>query len=170
MNLNEASKDILMQLEAVIKNLKEEDFFKPIPSLNQSTLGQHVRHTLEFFTCLIDSLEGGIINYDKRDHDKVIETDQTVAIGVIENLIHFLSNPLNERELILEANYSLDNSPNSLIKSNFSRELAYNIEHAIHHMAIIKIGIKEIAPYIKLDDNFGVAVSTIKYQAQNKAG
>lgn len=170
MNLNEACKDILMQLQSVIKNLKEEDFFKPISSLNQSTLGQHVRHTLEFFTCLIENLENGIINYDKRDHDKIIETDPTVALAVIENLIHFLSKPLNEKELILEANYSFDNSPNSLIKTNFSRELAYNIEHAIHHMAIIKIGIKEIAPYLKLDDHFGVAVSTIKYQAQNKAG
>lgn len=169
MNLNEACKDILVQLESVIKNLKEDDFFKPISALNQSTLGQHVRHTLEFFTCLIDNYESGIINYDKRDHDKVIETDPTVALAVIENLKQFLSKSLIDKELILEANYSFNDSPNSLIKTNFSRELAYNIEHAIHHMAIIKIGIKEIAPYINIDSHFGVAISTIKYQTQKKA-
>lgn len=169
MNLNEACKGILMQLGAVIRELNEEDFYKPISSLNNSTIGQHIRHTLEFFTCLIENFDKGIINYDNRDHDKVIESDPTVALGVINNIINFLEIPVNNKELILEANYNLDNTIITPIKTNLSRELAYNIEHAIHHMAIIKIGIKEIAPYIELPSHFGVAVSTIKYQEQKFA-
>jgi hypothetical protein len=42
--------------------------------------------------------------------------------------------------------------------------LVYNIEHAVHHMAIMKIGIREVADYINLPDNFGIAVSTLRYR------
>ena len=36
------------------------------------------------------------------------------------------------------------------ISTNYFRELTYNIEHAIHHMAIMKIGVREVAPYVTL--------------------
>jgi len=42
------------------------------------------------------------------------------------------------------------------------RELQYNIEHAVHHLAIIKIGVKTLEDSFKLDDNFGIAASTIR--------
>ena len=67
MNLNEACKDILRQLEAVLNNINEEDFKKPISTLNNSTIGQHIRHTLEFFTCLMYNCEIGVVNYDNRE-------------------------------------------------------------------------------------------------------
>ena len=54
MELTAACKNVLGQLSRVTNEIKESDFIKPVPSLNQSTLGQHVRHTLEFFICLID--------------------------------------------------------------------------------------------------------------------
>ena len=52
--------------------------------------------------------------------------------------------------------------------SNLDRELVYNIEHAIHHMALIKIGIKEVAPQLQLPEGFGVANSTIRHKKQQK--
>ncbi|MEQ8926295.1 MAG: DinB family protein [Fulvivirga sp.] len=164
MKLIEACKEILRQLDTVINSIKDEDFTKPIPSLNSSTVGQHVRHTLEFFTCLINSAKTGQVNYDNRDHDQVIEQDKTVAQAVVTDIINFLdSTPLNT-ELVLQANYSLSDDDCTSINTNLYRELAYNIEHAIHHMAILKVGIKEVAPYVTLPSHFGVAVSTIKYQ------
>ncbi len=164
MKLNEACKDILMQLDTVIKDINEDDFVKPIPSLNKSTIGQHIRHTLEFFMCLMNNISTGEINYDKRDHDKVIETDRFIASAMVKQLIVFLNEVKEDVSLNLDASYSLQDDDSTVIKTNLFRELAYNIEHAIHHMAIIKIGIKEIAPYVKLPSHFGIAVSTIKYQ------
>jgi hypothetical protein len=155
-----------MQLDTVIKNIKEEDFSRDIPTLNNSTIGQHIRHTLEFFTCLINNYQLGVINYDKRDHDKVIEKDPEIALAVIMDIISFLDAHKEDIPLSLEANYCLSDNLITVIKTNLFRELAYNIEHAIHHMAIIKIGIQEIAPYIKIPSHFGVAVSTIKFQQQ----
>ncbi|QSE98592.1 DinB family protein [Fulvivirga lutea] len=164
MKLTEACKEILKQLDSVINSIKDEDFAKPIPSLNNSTIGQHVRHTLEFFTCLISSCKNGAVNYDKRDHDAVIEQDRTVAEAVIADIINFLDDAPSNIQLTLVANYNLYDEENTAIETNLYRELAYNIEHAIHHMALIKVGLKEIASYISLPSNFGVAVSTIKFQ------
>ncbi|MDX1476670.1 MAG: hypothetical protein R3301_03155 [Saprospiraceae bacterium] len=48
--------------------------------------------------------------------------------------------------------------------SSLERELIYNIEHTIHHLAIIKIGLAIIAPDIPLPAHFGVAPSTVKYK------
>jgi hypothetical protein len=49
-------------------------------------------------------------------------------------------------------------------QSNIERELMYNIEHTIHHLAIIKIGLNAVAPQIALSEHFGVAPSTIRHK------
>jgi hypothetical protein len=51
------------------------------------------------------------------------------------------------------------------IPSNYYREIAYNLEHTIHHMALIRVGINEVS-MIELPQDFGVAYSTIKYRQQ----
>jgi hypothetical protein len=67
-------------------------------------------------------------------------------------------------EVILELSHTKSDEDSVKIKSSLERELAYNIEHAIHHMAIIKIALKTLFPKVKLADNFGVAYSTVRYQ------
>ena len=51
MNLREAGSDILTQLTELVSQIREEDFAKPSDTLSKSTIGQHIRHTLEFFMC-----------------------------------------------------------------------------------------------------------------------
>jgi len=164
MKLTEASINILHELRDVIVQLTDLDFKTPIEVLGNSTIGQHTRHTLEFFVCLEKSLESGIINYDQRDHDKLIESDKDLSLSVIDQLISFLSSCKENQTLKLASNYDVLSSEVNIVDSNLHRELVYNIEHAIHHMAIIKIGIRAIATYVQLPEHFGVAISTIKYQ------
>ena len=52
-----------------------------------------------------------------------------------------------------------------LIETNYHRELLYNLEHCIHHQALIKVAIIQNAT-IAVDENFGVARSTIEYRNQ----
>jgi RNA-binding protein YhbY len=49
------------------------------------------------------------------------------------------------------------------IESNYTRELLYNLEHSIHHQALIKVAILQNNSII-IDENFGVAHSTIEYR------
>ena len=76
--LSQAANHILKQLSDVIDQITEEDFRKPSVELN-ATIGQHLRHTLEFFICLEQGYGHGVINYDKRLHNKAMENDKFIA-------------------------------------------------------------------------------------------
>lgn len=164
MKITKACTNILSQLTDMVSQLTEQDFIKPVDTLGNSTIGQHLRHTLEFFICLEKGFEAGIINYDKRAHDKLIETDRFIALSVLSKINEFIVSHYSDKALKLEAAYDLDKEEFVMIETNYLRELVYNIEHAVHHMAIMKIGIREAAPYVKLSHDFGIAASTIRYQ------
>lgn len=156
--------NILGQLENAITKVSSRDFVRPSTALGGSSIGQHIRHTLEFFVCLESGFDRGVVNYDNRAHDKLIEKDKTRALATLVGIRNFIIiNNSDNKSLILEGIYDQDSTEVYTIGTNFYRELAYNIEHAIHHMAMIKIGINEVASYVKLPAGFGVAASTIRY-------
>jgi hypothetical protein len=164
MHLNQACINILDQLGDLVSQIKEGDYSKPIETLSNSTIGQHMRHTLEFFICLEGGFRNGIINYDKRAHDKLIETDKFLGLSTINRIRDFIHKQLEDRSLDLEVGYDVSTDEFITIATNYSRELVYNIEHAVHHMALIKIGVREAASYINLPSDFGIAASTIRYK------
>jgi hypothetical protein len=164
MSLHKACCNILIQLTDLVNQISEQDFSKPVSSLGNSSIGQHLRHTLEFFICLEQGFEKGLINYDKRAHDKLIESDKFIALSTLGKIYEFINVQRADKNLKLEAGYDLEKEEFVTIETNFLRELIYNIEHAVHHMAIMKIGIREIAPDIQLPHDFGIAASTIRYQ------
>lgn len=164
MQLLNACISILNQLEGTIQQLNDTDFSKPSSALGRSTVGQHTRHTLEFFICLEKGFQKGIVNYDRRAHDKLIETDKFIALDAIDRIRKFVSSQRKDYPLKLEVGYERESEDCLTIETNYFRELTYNIEHAVHHMAIMKIGLREIAPYVKFAPDFGIAVSTIRHQ------
>jgi hypothetical protein len=163
-DLSKACSQILHQLSELVHQLREEDFNRPSKALSNSTIGQHLRHTLEFFMCFESGFEAGIINYDKRAHDKLIESDKYIALAAIDRIKLFVSSLNTNKSLLLEVGYDLTQEEFISIETNVLRELVYNIEHAVHHMAIMKIGVREIAGYINLPYDFGIAASTIRYK------
>jgi len=166
MNIKTASETVLLQLSDVINQIKPTDYLTPIKSLSNSTLGQHIRHILEFFVCLEESSITHVVNYDNRHRDNQIEENPLFALTTVQRIIQFIKTSPADLDLKLEINYDLEGDDTLEIVSNFQRELVYNVEHAIHHMAIIKIGLVEITPYIKLPEGFGVAVSTLRFRKQ----
>lgn len=166
MPIQQSARGLLSQLVEVMDQLSDEDFTKPIEVLSGSSVGQHIRHTIEFFLCLMDGANKGEINYDERRHDKFIETDRRLAISVIQSIDEFLAGKVEDHTMNLVANYEVEGDELVSIPSSLYRELAYNIEHAIHHMALIKIGVRAIGEHIVLPKHFGVASSTVRYQKQ----
>lgn len=164
--LYNAGLTVLTQLADAIGQISEADFRKPSPALSNATLGQHLRHTLEFFVCLEQGYESGVVNYDKRQHDKAIENDKFVALGTINRVLDFVNQKPADKRMVLEVGYLEDSEACVPVETNFMRELTYNIEHAVHHMAIMKIGIREVAPNTVIPKSFGVAVSTLRYREE----
>lgn len=157
-------KHILDQLATLVREIDERDFMKPSVALSQSTIGQHIRHTLEFFICFEQGYKTGVVNYDKRAHDKLIENDKFIALSTINRIAMFVTSLNPSRALKLEAGYDVASDEVLIIDTNTIRELVYNIEHAVHHMALIKIGVRENAPYLQLPQDFGIAASTIRHK------
>lgn len=162
MTIQQAVHEILNQLEGSIVQLTDGQYCQGVDTLSGASIGQHVRHVVEMFVCLEHGYCTGIVNYEKRKREIVIETSSEKAIEIIHHINTHLCP--NNKELILEAGF--DENSNELISfpTNYFREIAYNLEHAIHHMALIKIGIREVSD-IQLSDGYGVASSTIKYRS-----
>lgn len=161
MNLHQAISNIFIQLNNSVSQLSNNQFTQPISSLSNATIGQHVRHILELFLCLDSGYDAGIVNYENRKRDQNIETNKSFALQLMHSIDAGLNKP--DKKLVLEAGYD-DLSEDVLqIETNYLRELVYNLEHTVHHMALIRVGLLELSS-IELPESFGVASSTIKYR------
>ena len=166
MELQKVSKSILNQLIQVSEQFSGDQFSQPLEVLSGNTIGKHVRHIIEFFDLMMIGASSGFVNYDKRNHDKVIETNSQLAVDKMNSLITEIDAISEDFTLTLEVNYGALDTQQQSVKSSYFRELQYNIEHAIHHMAIIKIAISACFKEVELPPNFGVAYSTVRYQKE----
>ncbi len=162
--LCKASLRVLDQLYAVVERLRSDDYCKPSSSLGGSTLGQHVRHTIEFFQCLEQGAGTGVVNYDRRSHDKQLEENAALALEVIGQIRRQVEATEQDRQLVLQTGYGHSEYEIQEMTTTYFRELAYNLEHAVHHMAIMRIGLSDVAPYVDLPFDFGIAASTIRHR------
>jgi len=63
----------------------------------------------------------------------------------------------------LKANFCTEYDQPIQIKTTYLRELAYCLEHSIHHQALIKVGLLEINCMYYIDDAFGLALATFRH-------
>lgn len=161
MELKRNVEEVIFKLEDSLDKLSDGDYSIPLRILSGASIGQHVRHIIELFSCLINGYENGLVNYEKRKRDPAIESDKELANKSLGWICHH-ANKAN-KALLLELNYDDLSDKFMYIETNFFRELAYNLEHAVHHMALIRIGVQAISS-IQLPEDFGVASSTVKYR------
>lgn len=163
MQLQNAIQNVFAQLSETIKQLTDEQYNRSSQTLSNATIGQHTRHIIEMFLCLENGYESGVVNYEKRKRDVKIETEKDFALQLLLDIYKGLGKP--DKDLVLEATYNEDSDELIEFRTNYRREIAYNLEHTIHHMALIKVGILE-STEIVLPDGFGVASSTIKHKKE----
>ena len=146
------------QFKDILRQLPEERYTTPCSVLSNATIGQHTRHIIELYLCLINGYKHAVVSYDNRQRDRRIEADISFAITQLEFIQANLERPNKE----IQMGYELNGEENRLV-SNYFREVMYNLEHAIHHHALIKIGIEHLTD-LDLPESFGVAPSTIAYK------
>lgn len=147
-------------LSGLLSQLSQEQYTQPCPNLSGATIGEHTRHIIELFQCLQSQYDSGVVNYELRQRDYVIQTD----IGAAQNAIHQILDTLQKPQRNLELQQSLGGQKFS-IPTNYFRELVYNLEHCIHHQALIKVALLPLENII-VEEHFGVAPSTIEYRKQ----
>lgn len=161
MQLQQSIKHVFLQLTDSLDQLTTEQYTMPSKTLFNATIGQHVRHIIELFVCLQNGYYSGIVNYENRKRDNRIEQDKNFARQLLIEIYKGLHN--EDKTLLLEANYDELSDESLLISTNYFREIVYNLEHTVHHMALIRVGINEVSS-IELPSGYGVAASTIKYK------
>ena len=157
--------EIIDQLIDLLNDIELSVYKDALQPLHYSTVGQHVRHITEFYLCALIGYENGIVNYDSRERNLLIESDKDFAVKTLENVKQQLKTLKSDRNLILKSKFGGDETLD--ISSSFFRELTYLIEHTIHHLAIIKIGLNEVYPEINIPKKFGVAHSTLQYRVES---
>ncbi|MDI5895717.1 MAG: DinB family protein [Flavobacterium sp.] len=150
----------LNELIDLLNQLSQKEYSNSCTELSNATIGEHTRHIIEMFQCLENQYDLGIVNYDKRERNTRIQTDTAFAI---ENIVLIQQN-LDKKNKNIELLQIIDGEE-IRIESNYFRELLYNLEHCIHHQALIKVAILQCETVI-IDANFGVARSTIEYRNQ----
>ncbi|HRW76036.1 MAG: DinB family protein [Lewinellaceae bacterium] len=165
----QASQALLSDLKQVLINLPATQYAGAQDVLSGASVGQHVRHLLEFYQCLLDQCPRQEVNYSLRIRDLQLEQSAMVATQTCDDLIRRLNEVNRDLTLTLHMD-DLDVATGPVaVPSSLARELIYCVEHAIHHMAIIKIGIMQQDPRFILPEGFGVAPSTIRYRASQCA-
>ncbi len=149
------------QIHQVLNQVTEIEYRQHNKALLNATIGQHIRHIIELYIELNNGYENGVVNYELRKRNLQIETNKMFAA----DQLNILANRLNkvDKILLLATDYSMNNLSTIQVQTNYYRELIYNLEHTVHHMALIRVALLSHKS-IKVADDFGVAVSTIKYK------
>ena len=151
--------EILTEQQNLLRKITAKMYTHNIPSLDGATIGGHTRHIIEFLEILLNSYHTNQINYDERQRNLELEKNPEQAIQAISEILSRINLP--NKNLIMHqtvGTISLE------IPTNFFRELLYNIEHCIHHQALIKVAFNEIKMSHLLNKNFGIASSTVQYR------
>ena len=161
MPLKQPITNLLDQLYSVLYQLTNAQFTQPVTVLSGATIGQHTRHILEFYIELNKGYCSGSVDYDQRERNPAIENGKYTAMEQLQDIMESLGQ--SDKELLLMVNYNDAGAHPTSIGTNYYRELVYNLEHTVHHMALIRIGINAVAE-IEIPAGFGIAASTLKFR------
>jgi uncharacterized damage-inducible protein DinB len=154
--------NIIEQIKQVLKQFSPEEYRTPLPEYEGSSVGQHVRHILEFFQCLDNGIPGGLVDYAGRPRNLQYESDPLLAAEALDAFADRLRDLQPETPVSVRAEFGSLERPD--YASTVGRELAFVYDHAIHHLAIIRIGLHGHFRHIQVPQHLGVSPATVKFR------
>jgi hypothetical protein len=158
----ETSIRTIEELKIILLKLPKEIYTSPGKTISNATIGQHTRHIIEIYLSLLNGYDHGEVSYDKRRRSKKIEKNITIAIEKLQFIQENIEKPNKQITMCHKLN-----GQNHYLSSNYFREVIYNLEHAIHHHAIIRFALNAITN-LEIPESFGIAPSTLEYRKKNE--
>jgi hypothetical protein len=161
-----AGEEVLEQGLTLLAQVDETTYCKLVGQPYRASLGQHYRHVLDHFLCLMAGIKVMEIDYDRRARDPRLETNLEFARATTERLIRELrvyDNQMMERPCSVRYSVGYGDTEPIRLPSVIAREMAFCVGHAVHHYAIIRLLCAELGA--DLGPEFGIAPSTLKYRA-----
>jgi hypothetical protein len=156
----------LQSLSRLLLNLTDDQYNHKVAHLGNSSIGGHTRHVIELLQCAIDGYSMGQVDYVNRKRNLLLETDRMLAQSILMQLNESIKVGDRQLDLVVEQIEGATKLIN--VTTTYYREVVYNTEHTIHHLALIKVAIIDMKLDI-VDNDFGMAYSTIKYKASLSA-
>jgi uncharacterized damage-inducible protein DinB len=156
----------LEELKSLLEAITKEVYTLKIHTLSGSSMGEHTRHILEFYGCVLFTEQPDLVNYDSRKRVKAYQDDPTQAIAFIDQMIERLESDISDKDILLTNDFSLLGNNGETYRTSIYRELAYCVEHSVHHKALIRIGLGETGMEHLIGSGFGIAPSTIRSRSE----
>ncbi len=151
----------IKSLSDLLLSLTDKQYSQKSEFLGNASIGSHTRHIIELLKCAADGYYTGTVDYLNRVRDLTIENDRSIAMQELNCMTQKVRQPDKQMNMVVECD---GNRNAACVSTTYFREIVYNTEHAIHHLALIRVALREMKLEI-VGDHFGMAYSTIKYLA-----
>ncbi len=163
--------EALHQLAEFLGGLPVDRF--ALPNGEDAAIGEHVRHILDHYTCLVRGTDG-TVDYTERCREPTVGRCRDTALERIARARTELAGlagvgrtagePSTQGTLRVRYHPG-GNGPAPaphLLESSLERELMFALSHTIHHMALIAVLARQAG--IPVPPGFGVAPSTRRHR------
>lgn len=156
-------REILEQVRVLLESMTDEQYVRSPVGAFQSSVGGHIRHSLDHIGALLRGFESGEIDYEARERGTAVESSRTAALNLIQALDAQLAQRLTEppeRPVRTWLMLRSDSPPVELV-STLGRESAFVLSHTIHHNAMVAAMLRIMQ--VEMPDRFGYAPGTIAH-------
>jgi uncharacterized damage-inducible protein DinB len=155
---------VLAQAADLVRSIDDSTYAETCGLPVHSAVGNHVRHILDAYACLLAGARSGIVDYERRERDRAVATDRIAALAKVDATIAALE-AIEEEDgtrdlLVVPEGLEIDDRT-ALVESTLSRELQYLAGHTIHHFALVTLMVR-LRGYDP-GAEFGVAPSTLRH-------
>jgi uncharacterized damage-inducible protein DinB len=156
-------------IPAMIKNLNrgvnllsyinDDDYSNNATPPYYSSIGIHMRHILDVFSCIFDGLDSGQIDLSARQRNELAETKVSVGLDYFDRVIGQLKNiEVEDLDMVVKVK---DDLGLGMVTANYTlaAALIQAHSHAIHHFASIGYIISQMGINLP-DGDFGYNPTT----------
>lgn len=132
--------ECLHELATLLEATADADYAWQHPSGVSGTVGAHVRHCLDHVHAVLERVTDDRLTYDHRQRATRSEQDRGYAIEQLHHAVRALSDSGGQLEHHLTLDVQVDRDGTTVsVGSSFGRELAFVLQHTIHHQALIAL-------------------------------
>ena len=121
MNLIEATLSKLSNIQFYLQDLPIAQYREPLEILSFASIGEHTRHIIEFYQCLLNQSKNGTVNYDLRNRKRQLQEDPRAAGDALRDIMDQLPNSNVDQRLKLQISYDLDQAVNTIVDTSLER-------------------------------------------------
>jgi len=151
----------------LLNSISDQEYSNNSTAPYYSSIGVHMRHILDVFSCVVQGIEEGEIDLSSRQRNELAERKVSVGLDYFEQIISQL-NDINSEDLDKVVKVK-DDLGLGMVTANYTlaAALIQAHSHAIHHFASIGYIISQLGINLP-DSDFGYNPTTPRTDMINK--